>query len=579
MLESCRCATALSRSVSRFWANTRARRPRRLRDRREEQPGFERDDTHRPSKLALNGAISTVEKLTMDLSSMFVGRGGLEREEALDLLSQVLEVGLTFKERDRFYDPLTGLTPQEVMAEPLPLKGQPIDSLLRELEKDYLPGMNNFGSRRFVGFPDAGNSIAGISGAILADLLNPNMINSTFCARIATEMEIALIRWLREIIGYNPLPLPDSAADIGGMVLSGGTMANYTALLIAREHAFPATLQTGINFDPSKVKVIVPEWINHYTIRASSSWLGLGSNNVLRCPITNFKYNQALLRDLILRCQDRDEKVIMLAAYAGDSRTMTIDDLKGVHDLVREIDPEIWLHCDGCHGTSLCFSENLRQRVSGIELWDSITLDPHKVLSVPYPLSMLLLRDPLNARSILTESDLIMRQKQSLGQTTPVLGSKAFHSFKLWFLLKTLGVRAIGKIIEDRCLQAQNFADIVNSSASFILLNQVSINSVVFMFIPDGIRPPISLSTAESISALNHRIYQRVLSEGEFYVHSFITADNLQKLGQGTDFEVHVLRYMGGNPLTTPDILKNLLDYIASIGIECWNQLRPESAA
>ncbi len=507
------------------------------------------------------------------LKDMFIGHGGLSLDDTLELFRQVVEIGVNFKHRERFYQPGEGLGPERVMAEPLPEEPKSLESLLADLSTSYLPGMPNFGSPRFLGFPDAGNSIAGVAGAVISDFLNVNLINSTFCSRIATEMEIAVIRWLREVVGYAPDPLPEDALEVGGMILSGGTLSNYTAVLIARERAFPGTLQTGIQFDTSKVKVVVPDRIGHYTIPASLSWAGLGSNNVLRCPISKFRYDQPSLRELLQRCRDEGNKVIMLVAYAGDSRSMTIDDLKGLHDLVREIDPAIWLHCDGCHGTSLCFHSGLRDRLAGVELWDSITLDPHKVLNVPYPASVLLLRDPSAAASIHTESDLIMRQRQSLGQATPVIGSKAFHSLRLWFLMKALGVKGIGKLVEDRCAQALRFARLLQSNGSFMLLNEVAINSVVFVYLPEDLKPPLSPSQAELLSELNLQIYQRMLAEGEYYLHSFVATDNLGRLGQGTDFGTNALRYMAGNPLTTEEVLLGLLDYLRGLGAACWGDM------
>src|ERR1700752_1589232 len=120
-----------------------------------------------------------------EFNEQFIGIGGLSREQAEDLFRLVVQLGLSFKCRERFYCPADGLAPEAVMAEPLPEKPRPLESVLQELATSYLPGMPNFGSPRFLGFPDAGNSTAGIAGAVLADFLNVNLINSTFCSRIA----------------------------------------------------------------------------------------------------------------------------------------------------------------------------------------------------------------------------------------------------------------------------------------------------------------------------------------------------------------------------------------------------------
>ncbi len=503
--------------------------------------------------------------------TLFVGKGGVSEEEAVRILARVLKIGLAFKNRELFYSPSDGFSPSSIVDQPLPTEGKPIESLLEDLEENYLPGMPNFASPCFLGFPDAGNSLAGICGAILADFLNVNLINSTFCSRIATDVEICILRWLRQLLGYPDAGAPKSAIEVGGMALLGGTMSNYTATLLAREHAFPGTSERGIRFNTDQVKVVVPEGIGHYTIPASMAWAGLGSENILQCPTDNFRYDQKALKGILYKANNSGDRIIMLVAYAGDSRTMTIDDLQGVHDIVREADPKVWLHCDGCHGTALCFSDRLRHKLRGLQLWDSITLDPHKVLAVPYPLAVLLLRDPRSASLVITKSDLIMRQQQSLGQTTPVLGSKAFHSLRLWMLLRSLGVPRIGKLVEERCGLALRFAEMVRSHPCFVVLNHLNINSVIFMYLPKDVKRPLARDTAERISLLNRSIYEHMLRQGRYYIHSFRMRDNLNLLEQGCQFEANVLRYMCGNPLTTETILNECLDYLATLGDGLWS--------
>lgn len=507
---------------------------------------------------------------------LFLGRGGLEGAEAKALLAKILTVALDFKTRSSFLIETDEEALREISSEKLPIGSTPIEQVVEELVSRYFPQLPNFNSPNFMGFPDAGNSVAAIAAALLSDFLNVNMINSTFCSRGATEMEIATIRWLREIVGYPTLQVPSNSSDVGGVVLYGGTMANFTACLLARERAFPDTMSQGVQFDTSTVKIVLPDRISHYTMRASLSWLGLGSKNLLYCPIDNFRYHLPSLRALIRQSSELGQKITMLTAYAGDSRTMTIDRLRELHDFVRAIDPSIWLHCDGCHGTSLCFSETLRDQLNGIELWDSITLDPHKVLNVPYPLSVLLIRDPASMKAMLTESDLIMRQKLSLGQTTPVLGSKSFIAFKLWMLLKVHGVKQIGKTIEARVAQARDFASRVEQDPRFALLNAPEINSVVFVWIPPGFAAPWSLGNLRTVSELNQRIYDVILERGRYYVHSFRTVDNRNFFNHGTSFELPVLRVMTGNPLVTDEHFSGLLEHIHTIGTSLLRQGTPE---
>src|SRR5207253_2374256 len=160
-----------------------------------------------------------------------------------------------------------------------------------------------------------------------------------------------------------------------------------------------------------------------------------------------FRYDLAHLRHTI---KEHRDDVMCVVAYAGDSRTMTIDDLRAVHDAVREESTKIWLHADACHGFCCGLSNRLRPKISGIELFDSISMDPHKVLALPYPMSALLVREAKHIESIVSISDLIMGEQFAFGQITPMIGTKSWMSLKLWFLIQHLGRAGLAALVEAR---------------------------------------------------------------------------------------------------------------------------------
>lgn len=502
----------------------------------------------------------------------FVGPGGLPLDDAVRYLTDVVRAGVEFKQRKQFLPPASPDQLAAIATEPLPEKGTDADALLDELRLAYLPLMPNFSSPMFMGFPDSGNNIAAIAGALLGQLVNVNMINSTFCSQGATEMEIALIRWLRELIGYEVSPeAPNSSLEVGGVGLSGGTLANFIAVLCARQRAFPAANDEGLPADLKQAHVYMPARIAHYTMRAALAWSGLGRGRTVYSPIVGFKYDLRALDARLAAARKAGEKAIMGVAYAGDSRTMTIDDLTGVAETFRRYYPDIWLHCDGCHGTSLLFAREHASQLQGIELFDSVTLDPHKVLNVPYASSFLLLREPDSAALVRTESDLIMRQARSLGQITPALGSKPFASLRTWALIKSLGREGVGALISDRLGKAQRFAELIDTDPFFVRLNAVNINSVVFVVNPEGHRPHSAEAVAE-VSRLTRRVYEQMVHEGRVYLHSFETVDSGCALSEDSTAPVHVLRFMSGNPLLTDEHMRSALDYIRATAEAIMNE-------
>ena len=471
---------------------------------------------------------------------------------AKECFDKALEIGFNFKLNNVFKEKKYELSNFNELLQ-LPINGIELKNLLTIFEKDFLPFCSNFGNETFMGFPDSGNSIGGICGAIIADFLQQNLINSNFCAPIATYMEIAVIKWFREILGYKIKPIND-IWDIGGIITYGGTGSNSTAMMLARENYRNNTMKEGIK-DPRNYKVIIPKGIGHYSIKSSCMWLGCG-DNIIEVETDNFRYNLNKLEKVLI---ENKGKIMAVVAYVGDSRTMTIENLKGLYNTVRKIDKNIWLHADACHGFSLAFSNRLKKKIEGIELFDSISTDPHKVLTIPYCVSALLIKDPEKFRLITSYSDLIMNEPFSLGKITPFIGSKSWVSLKIWFMIKNIGIQKIGEIIEKRCEMALKFGEMIKETNDFILLNDININSVVFMYKGDIDK----INDIEKLNIINKKIHTKMLDDGLYHLHLFSLADDKGVIKKGEI--INPLRYMSGNPNINEDTLKNVLQYIRKI--------------
>jgi L-2,4-diaminobutyrate decarboxylase len=499
-----------------------------------------------------------------DILSSFVGPGGMSRARAREVLERALHIGLDFKYRQRYRNggddsALRG----SWSSEPLP-ESRPVDEILSELESVYLPHLPNMSTPNFAGFPDSGNHVGAIAGAILGELVNVNMINSTISSSGATEMEMAVIGWLRQLAGYHIGPETiEHSYDCGGVPTQGGTGANYVAMLLALARSDPGRKLAG--HLRRNLAVLIPDDIGHYTVEASANWTGLGEDAVVRAPVRDYRYDLAQLPDILRRMRDQGRELTMAVAYAGDSRTMTIDSLPEVAGVVRDYYPNAWLHCDGCHGTSLLFSDRHRTRLSGIDAYDSIAVDPHKVLCVPFTSSYLLVRNPSDLRTIVTDAELILTQARSMGQITPVSGTRSFTSLRTWMLLKTLGVEGVGRVVDARLASASCFARLVDATPQLHRMNEVDMNSVAFIVLPEGVRVPLSPEEAQVSDSLTRRVYERMLEDGEFYLHSFRLPDSCGRLGLSDGHKQTVLRYMSGNVLMDERVQQRLVQYV----LEC----------
>lgn len=476
-------------------------------------------------------------------------------EEAIKAFERAIKTGVNFKlQKDVRIGDIEYLKAENLIDD-IPMEGKSLDKVIDEFNDRFLPFCYNFASPNFMGFPDAGNSIAALTGNILADFLQQNLINQSFCSPSGTFAEISVIRWLREVVGYeNPAEVND-IFDAGGVITAGGTGSNAIGVMLAREKYRIGTMQKGVEGDG--FMLVVPKGIGHYSVKSGQMWAGIG-NKLIEVETKDFRYDLDELSNALKKYKG---KIMGLVAYAGDSRTMSVDNLQEVARMVRDSDRNIWLHADACHGFSLGFSDRLKHKIKGIEEFDSITTDPHKVMNTPYTISALLVKNPRSLVSVSSLSDLIMQEQYAFGQSTPFIGSKSWMSLKIWFAMKNIGKKGFGEIIDARHDIACRLAELINETDDFITINKVDINSVGFLY-HGGKSDRLGV---EGLNELNKNIHARMVKEGKYHLHMFSIPDaGLFKKGE----ILYPMRFMSGNPNLTEEHLKSLLEYIRNIGSE-----------
>ncbi|GAB4074101.1 aspartate aminotransferase family protein [Barrientosiimonas marina] len=490
----------------------------------------------------------------------------------LNLLEESLKMGVEYKNREKVINYADDSEISSIVSEQFPEESTDLERLISEFESNILPYSTNFSSPNFMAFPDSGNSVASHAANILSGFMNQNLINSTHCSPIATYIELQTIQWLRELMGYSFEDIRNISdiTDSGGIALTGGTLANTVGLLLARESLFVNAKNTGLNNKVKDVRVIMPEGIDHYSIRVAMGWLGLGEDNILYVKTNgNYTIDQIDLKEKIEKYKNK-YKFIALIAYAGDSRTMAIDDFNKLYTIAKE--HNIWFHVDACQGFVAKFSNTLKAGLDGIELADSIALDPHKVMWLPYNLSYLLVKNPEQLKKVIGGSDLINKEAMSFGQMTPFLGSKAFDSLKLYFVLKNLGSKKIGELVDYRYDLASYFAEKIDSENCFVRINEVTVNSVVFVY-----KPEEEIENIDAFNTLQKSIHQRLWQEGDQYLHTFTLHDPSQKLSSDKSVKWQMLRLFIGNPLTEESNINRLMSNVKKIAEEEYSKLFVEN--
>jgi len=485
------------------------------------------------------------------------------RELAADVLKQVIDIGLDFKVQPEIYRRrLAPAQVRDLLLSDLPASGEPVESLLQEFTSTILPLCKNEANPRFMGFADTGDDLAALAGALLDVFTQQNLINQSFDSPSATFVEMAVLRWLRDLIGFASPPASQVATvwDAGGVITHGGTMSNTIAMMLAREHKAPGTMENGVA-DPGQFSIIVPRGIGHYSVKSALTWIGVGAQ-LIEVDTTGYRYDLRALEEAL---RDHAGRVMAVVAYAGDSRTQTVDDLRGVHDVVRAADERIWLHADACWGLICAFSDLLRPKIDGITGYDSVTVDPHKVMAVPYSLSALLVRKPESLRAVSTYSDLIMQEAFAFGQVTPFVGTRSWLSLKLWMMMRARGRAGLARMAEERCDKAWRFAGMIDAHARLLRIHDPDLAAVAFLYLPAGVT--VTGITEPDISRINDAnkwIHDQMLDEGLWHLHQFSIPDDTGLLQRGAT--LHPLRFMAGNPRSDDAHLAGVLDYVTSLG-------------
>ncbi|MGH3568409.1 MAG: pyridoxal phosphate-dependent decarboxylase family protein [Pseudonocardia sp.] len=498
--------------------------------------------------------------------------GAASAEEIQHNAAEVVQLGVEFKQRPPL---LQGRKLNRAAIESVSRvtdEGTPLEVLVEWLRSVVFPGSLNFGSPTFLAHPDNGSSTAGVLGDIASAFLSQNLSSIDY-SPVATPLEQQLLAQLREVVGYPSADGSDAQAAGGGIVF-GGSQANYSGLLAAREHLRRQLAGQGRRFDPRRARVLANRPYSHFSLRRSLHLLGLGNADLTDEELAAEGLERESLREVgvdglrtdpsdldrqIMAVCERGEDVMAVFAVAGDSRFMTFDDLEAVCDVAERHD--VWVHVDACEGGQVLFSPRTRHRMRGVERSHSISIDPHKVLLVPYNVSAFFLRDPRWLGYFATNpTTLINQEEDSLGGTAPGINSKGFISLKLIMMLRHWGWRRLAEEIDRRHDMALHAARLIDAHPRLWLLNpEVEHNAVGFAYVP-------TVSTdLDMVNSVNREIHRMLNQTTPYFIHAFPSRDGHGIISPGHG-SVYALRMMYGNPLGGPAEITGAIEAIVALG-------------
>jgi glutamate/tyrosine decarboxylase-like PLP-dependent enzyme len=357
----------------------------------------------------------------------------------------------------------------DLSMESLPQHGIGAKAALSYFESNYADEMTNSAGPRYFGFVTGGSTPAALAGDWLVSTYDQNACGSN--DSIAPQLERQTIHFFKELFGLDE--------SFFGSFVSGATMSNFTSLAIARQwvgEQYDIDFSTDGLFNSSPTKIL--SGTPHSSILKSLSMLGLGRKSVVR--IATLPEREAVDIQALESYLQQHREPLIVVANAGTVNTVDFDDLDAIGKLKSRFN--FWLHVDAAFGGFATCSEKFRHYLDGINYADSVTIDAHKWLNVPYDAAMqftrhkdLQLKVFQNSAAYLTDPE----KSPDYFHYTPE-NSRRFRALPSWFTLMAYGRDGYREIVERNCSMAHRLGDLLNSSDNFRLLAPVRMNVVCF---------------------------------------------------------------------------------------------------
>jgi aromatic-L-amino-acid/L-tryptophan decarboxylase len=372
---------------------------------------------------------------------------------------------------------------------------------------------------RFFGYITAPPAPIGVLADLLASAVNAN-VGAWRLAPAATEMESQVVRWIAELIGY--------PADCGGLLVSGGNMANFVCLLAARAAKADCEVGTcGVAADTGRRLRIFGSSETHTWIQKAANIAGLGTDSIRWISTDKtLRMDVAALRRQIEADKASGDLPFIVVATAGSVGTGAVDPLSEIRAVCDEFG--VWFHVDGAYGGFAAAVPDAPEALRALTHADSVAVDPHKWLYAPLEAGCALVRDPETLRAAFSYHPpyYFFEQRAINYVDYGPQNSRAFRALKVWLAFKQVGAAGYRRMISDDIRLSRELADVVKACDELQLVTQ-DLSITTFRYIPRDFRTKLGDATVEAhLNTLNQALLDRLQRGGEAFVSNAVVDDH-----------------------------------------------------
>jgi aromatic-L-amino-acid/L-tryptophan decarboxylase len=446
---------------------------------------------------------------------------------------------------------------RRAVARPIPEEGVPDEDLISYLRTIVFDSAIYTGHPGFMAYISGSGTPPGAAADLVAAAINQN-VGGWRLGPGATELELYLTSWFARRFG-----MPERA---GGLVTSGGSMANFVALKVARDRALGAgAREEGLG--NSRLTAYTSDEV-HFAATRAADMLGLGSNSIRLIDVDDdYRLDVGLMEERIEEDLSRGFQPFAVVATLGTVGTGAIDPLSAIADVCRR--RGLWMHVDAAYGGPAVLADDLKPLLAGVEHADSLAFDPHKWMYTPHSGGVVLVRDlQWLADSFAAHATYVHEDKEltgrglDLGMMGPQL-SRSFWALKIFVSLLAYGTNAYGKRISHDVTLARYLADLVREQEDFELMAPVELSICCFRFVPRNL--PTGPGREEYLDELNATLMAKAQLDGQVFYSNAVLGDRF------------VLRCCIVNFRTEAEHLQQVIDVTRKLGEEIDAQMRPDS--